>query len=143
MTCKADKLLFILNLDALTYTQSSTKSGAFNDQPDQIAAITGVNGDIMYFCEDGISGGESGDSGSGVHARDATGQGYTILQDEGSGLTGETTGLAFSPDRKLMIVAYQQGRIYKIWREDGRPFGGQMLDIRYHSAPDNIFAFAE
>jgi len=143
MTCKADKLLFILNLDAMTYIQSSTKSGAFNDQPDQIAAITGVNGDIMYFCEDGISGGNSGVSGSGVHARDATGQGYTILQDEGNGLAGETTGLAFSPDRKLMIVAYQQGRIYKIWREDGRPFGGQTLDIRYHSAPDNIFAFAE
>jgi len=139
MTCKVDKLLFILDLDAMTYTQSSTIKGAFNDQPDQIASITGVNGDILYFCEDGIKGGESGRSGSGVHARDATGQGYTILQDESEKIKGETTGLAFSPDRKLMIVAYQhEGRIYKIWREDGRPFGGQMLDIRYHF--DDTFA---
>ena len=67
---------------------SSTVSGAFNGQPDQIHAIVG-HGDLVYFCEDG------GDD-CGVHARDGSGNFYTIL-DAFPYYPSETTGLALSP----------------------------------------------
>lgn len=38
---KAEKCLYALDLDNMAYTASSTKSGAFNRQPDQIKAIVG------------------------------------------------------------------------------------------------------
>jgi len=70
---------------------------------------------------------------AGIHAKDSTGQFYTIAQDEGGFHSGETTGLAFSPDNKHMYVAYQsQGIIYDITRADGRAFGGATLSIQYH-----------
>lgn len=133
---KADRTLFELDLDAGTFTRSSTQSGAFNRQPDQLEIL--VHGDvgsdgideedfICYFCEDG-------GSDCGVHASDATGQYFTIL--DGIGYNTETTGLAFSPDAKYMLVSFQHnpGVIWQIWREDGLPFTGQRLDIKYHEA---------
>lgn len=70
---------------------------------------------------------------AGIHAKDSTGQFYTIAQDEGGFHSGETTGLAFSPDNRHMYVAYQsKGIIYDITRIDGRAFGGATLAIQYH-----------
>ncbi len=49
--------LFILDLDTLTYTKSSTQSGAFEGQPDQIKRIlaTDESSDMLYFCEEASS----------------------------------------------------------------------------------------
>ena len=140
MTCKTNKQFFILDLEAGTYVESHTDgrttdgngndvsvSGPFTGQPDQIRAIIGGNDDgLVYFCED------VGDK-AGIHAKDSTGQYYTIAQDEGGYHSGETTGLAFSPDNKHMYVAFQsKGVIYDIKRTDGRAFGGDTLAIQYH-----------
>ena len=87
---------------------------------------------LLYFCEDG---GEK----NGVHARDASGKFYTLLGGWPAH-PSESTGLAFSPDKKQMYVAFQgdlsghlqPGVLYAIFRLDGRPFGGRTLDIKYH-----------
>ena len=107
---------------------SSTVSGAFDNQPDQIAALVG-HGDLVYFCEDG------GDD-TGVHARDGTGKFYSIL-DGYPAYPSETTGLAFSPDQKRMYFAFQDvgnsvGYVFEVTREDGYKFGGATLYIKYH-----------
>ena len=120
---------------------SSTESGAFNHQPDQIATLVGPDGEsLLYFCEDG-------GADVGVHARDASGQFYTIL-DAYPAYPSETTGLAFSPDRRHLYVALQGGDgrtagghpgahpgvVFDIYRLDGQPFGGRSLDIKYHAS---------
>ncbi len=128
---KSDKWLFILDLDNKTYQRSSTVSGAFEGQPDQIKRILNDDPekDMLYFCEEG----SSGTSRNGIHARDSEGNYYSII-DHGSS-SSETTGLAFSPDNKHMYVSYQgRGVIYDITREDGYPFGAHRLDIKYHSS---------
>jgi secreted PhoX family phosphatase len=134
-TTKASKLLWIIDLDHGTFQRSSVVSGAFNDQPDQVArvlATTTTNGGpvtdgILYFCEDGTS-------QAGIHGRDAQGKFFTILQSQNGYYDGETTGLAFSPDGMFMYVSYQKpGIIFEIKRKDGLPFQGQRLDIKYHS----------
>lgn len=51
--CKARQELFILNLDDRTYVKSSTKSGKFNGQPDQIVRVTDEGHQLLYFTEDG------------------------------------------------------------------------------------------
>lgn len=109
---------------------SSTESGAFNRQPDQIAALVSDQSELVYFCEDG------GDD-TGVHARDDTGKFYSIL-DGYPAYPSETTGLAFSPDRKRMYFAFQDvgddvGYVFEVTREDGYKFGGATLDIKYHA----------
>ncbi len=127
MTTKVDKFLFILDLDNLTYERSSTVSGAFEGQPDQIRGIVGEDStrDMLYFCE------EASNENNGVHARDTDGNFYTVIN--GPGLDSETTGLDFSPDNKRMYVAYQSdGKIFEITRDDGYPFGAHRLDIKYH-----------
>jgi secreted PhoX family phosphatase len=133
MTAKLNKQLFILDLDQKTFVESSTVSGAFTDQPDQVARLVDNDG-ILYFCEDGSS-------GSGVHGRNPAGQYFTILQADNNNvtnggviMTGETTGLALSPDNMFMYVSYQEmGKIIELRRADGLPFNGMRLDIKYHS----------
>jgi hypothetical protein len=74
MTAKKPKKLLALDLERGTWSRSSTESGAFSEQPDQIKFILGENAesDVLYFCEDG---GEN----SGVHGRDSSGMFYNIL----------------------------------------------------------------
>ena len=125
-TTKKYKRLFILDLDAGTYNESLTESGAFNNQPDQITRIIGSGKEsILYFCEDG-------GSDCGVHGRNSEGMYFTIL--ESLDFETETTGLSFSPDNKHMYVSFQSGpgHIFDITREDGLPFDGASLDIKYH-----------
>jgi len=79
---------------------------------------------LLYFCED--SGSENG-----IHARDANGWFYTILESDNN--SRETTGLAFSPDGTHMYFSFQlQGIIFDVWRDDGLPFYGKTLDVHYH-----------
>ena len=51
---KATKKLFTLNLEAMTWTKTSTLSGAFNMEPDQIGRVAG-DAEALYFCEDGTA----------------------------------------------------------------------------------------
>lgn len=121
-TIKNRKKLFILHLDRKTFEEQSTRSGVFDGMPDQVARI--VDDGLLYFCEEG--GVENG-----VHARDTNGRFFTILESDT--FSDETTGLAFSPNGKRMYVSFQHsGKIYDIWREDGLPFDGKTLNVRYH-----------
>jgi hypothetical protein len=133
VTCKDRKQLFILDLDAKTYSVSSTASGAFDGEPDQVARLLGSgSGDgMLYFCEDVKE-------VAGVHARDAKGRYFTILQGKRGVIDGETSGLAFSPGNKYMYVSFQkEGKVFEIRRRDGKPFDGQRLDIKYHNDRTN------
>ncbi|KAI2504381.1 Bacterial protein of unknown function (DUF839) [Fragilaria crotonensis] len=127
---KVDKTLFILNLAAGIFTKESTNQGLFNDQPDQVNRIIGVDPhNVLYFCEDG-------GSYCGIHGRTSAGKYVTIIDnDPNSGLlTGETTGLAFSPDGRRMYVSFQKpGVIFEISRTDGYSFGGDFIDVKYHA----------
>ena len=56
-TTKYWKDLFILDLDTMAYTRSSTTTGAFDGQPDQIKRILAEDDsrDMLYFCEEAAS----------------------------------------------------------------------------------------
>lgn len=95
---KTDRTLFELNLDAGTFVRTSTVSGAFNLEPDQLKAIANDPNGLIYFCEDG---GQACD----IHGRDGDGRYFTIVR--GDGYNTETTGLGFSPDAKYMFVSFQ------------------------------------
>ena len=125
-TSKELKRLTVLNLHTLEYTYHSTRSGAFNHQPDQVARLLSDDSQsILYFCEDG-------GRDPGVHGRDHFGRFFTILYGQFT-INEETTGLAFSPDGYIMYVSFQHsGIIYEVTRVDNRPFQGELLDIKYH-----------
>mmetsp|Transcript_45021 Transcript_45021/g.108889 ORF Transcript_45021/g.108889 Transcript_45021/m.108889 type:complete len:567 (+) Transcript_45021:163-1863(+) len=121
-TSKEKRELFILHLDNKTFEKQSTVAGVFDGMPDQVKRI--VDDGLLYFCEEG-------GIENGVHARDENGWFFTILESDT--FNDESTGLAFSPNGKRMYVAFQHsGMIYDIWREDGLPFHGQTLSVRYH-----------
>mmetsp|Transcript_33454 Transcript_33454/g.80843 ORF Transcript_33454/g.80843 Transcript_33454/m.80843 type:complete len:199 (-) Transcript_33454:71-667(-) len=124
---KTTQRLFIVDLKLETYEVSSTQNGAFNNDPDQLSYITNVDdpNEVVYFCEDG-------GNDCGVHGRDKNANFFSIL--DGPGYNTETTGLAFSPDAKYMFVSFQEpGVIWQIWRDDGYPFSGDVLGIKYHA----------
>ena len=130
--CKTTRWMFILDLDEGTYERTSTRSGLFDGKPDQIRRIVNDDEGLVYFTEEG------GNGGAGVHARDADGRYYTVM--ESPRWRGETAGLAFSPDGTHMYIAYQNigkdiGKLYAIWRRDGLPFQGTHLDVNYHTPP--------
>jgi uncharacterized protein len=119
------KTMFILNLDDRTYTSSSTRSGIFNEQPDQLQQILGTNDEMLYFTEDG------GDN-AGIHGRNKDGRFFTILETPAH--CNETTGLAFSPNGMHLYMADQDaGIVYDVTRDDGLPFQAKTLNIRYHA----------
>ena len=82
---KTSKSLYILDLDNFTYQRSSTVSGAFDGQPDQVKRIIAEDpkSDMLYFCEEASS-------DNGIHARDTEGNFYTIIDSDT--LNSETTG---------------------------------------------------
>ncbi len=119
------RMLYILNLDTHTWTQSSTVSGLFEGEPDQLQRLFENPRNLLYFTEEG-------DKNAGVHARDEEARFYTIL--ESSLYPGESTGLAFSPDARFLFVAYQDvGKLFLVWRLDGGVFGAEHLDVKYHT----------
>jgi DNA-binding beta-propeller fold protein YncE len=122
---KTKKRIFILDLDDNTYTVQSTQHGLFAGGADQIVHITDTDDSLLYFTEDG-------GQFAGVHARDRSGEFYTILEGT-STFSDETTGLSFSPDGKHLYVAYQdEGVLLDVTRIDGLPFDGTTLNVKYH-----------
>mmetsp|Transcript_25296 Transcript_25296/g.50648 ORF Transcript_25296/g.50648 Transcript_25296/m.50648 type:complete len:889 (+) Transcript_25296:36-2702(+) len=120
---KVNKELFELDLAAKTWIVTSTVSGAFDRQPDQIQKVVG-DSEFLYFCEDG-------GAYSDIHGRNRDGEFFTIVRGDGYGT--ETSGLAFSPDNKYMYVAFQgNSNVYAFWRTDGLDFGAVKADIKYH-----------
>lgn len=120
---KSHRRLYELDLSGNAWNSTSTLSGAFNLQPDQLARVISDR-EVLYFCEDG-------GGASDIHGRDLTGQFYTIVN--GTGWSTETTGLAFSPDYMFMYVAFQgPSVIYEIKRDDGLPFSGEVAGTKYH-----------
>jgi hypothetical protein len=121
---KARKEIFTLNLKLGTWYLSSTVSGLFSGQPDQIQRLLGDSRDLLYFTEEG-------NKNAGIHARDKDSRFYTIA--ESPIFEGETTGLSLSPDGKFLYVAYQvPGYLFALFREDGKSFAAEHLDIKYH-----------
>lgn len=119
--------MFILTLDAGTFTSHSTVRGLFDGQSDQIGYIVNDNSDdfILYFTEDG-------GTRAGIHGRNKAGQFFTILESDE--YPDETTGLSFSPDSKHMYIAYQDnGFLFDIERTDGLPFDARTLNVKYHA----------
>lgn len=117
---KKDYNMFILDLDAGTYKQSSTESRDFDGQPDQIVPIVSPGRrnkkqDMWYYTEDG--------SGlAGIHGRDGFGNILTILN--APAYSDETSGLSLSPDGVRMYFAVQdEGILFEVMRTDGRSFG--------------------
>ena len=96
-TSKKDKVLVTVNLRSNTYTSHSTKCGAFDNQPDQLDVVLGVNAEMLLLCEDG-------GKDAGLHGRDLRGNYFTVLyRDENvdsNRESEETTGLGVSPDFK-------------------------------------------
>eukprot|EP00978_Attheya_sp_CCMP212_P030539 scaffold112662_cov42-Attheya_sp.AAC.1 len=127
-TSKKSKTLIMLDLVERTWSIDSTKEGEFSAQPDQIRFIVGDDGDsrILYMAEDGTS-------NAGIFGRTAEGRYFVIVK--GIGYGSETTGVAFSPDKKRMYFAIQSpGYIIELRREDGRSFDDDYLDIQYENA---------
>jgi uncharacterized protein len=90
---KVFKTMFALNLDGGVYTNYTTHQGLFDGQPDQVETILGQNDDMLYFTEEG-------GQYAGIHARNAKGDFFTILEYTDG--VDESTGLAFSPDAKKL-----------------------------------------
>jgi uncharacterized protein len=124
---KTVKYLYMLDLDSNTYVRTSTMYGLFDGTPDQMQKLVNGIDDIVYFNEDqGVD--------AGIHGRNAEGQFFTILEAPGWG--PETTGLAWDPSGKHMYVALQEdGVLFDITRDDGQPFQGMTLGVRYHNEP--------
>ena len=121
---KVRKAIFTLDLQLGTWFVSSTVSGLFDGQPDQIQRLLGDSRDLLYFTEEG-------GRDAGIHARDKDSRFYTIM--ESPLYPGETTGLALSPDGKFMYVAYQSvGLLFTLFRKDGQSFEAEHLDVKYH-----------
>jgi hypothetical protein len=124
LVSKSIRQLFILDLDAHTYTTSTTQQGVFDGGPDQVKRIVGGEDDILYFTEEG-------GRYPGVHGRNNEGRFFTILEGD---YNDESTGLSFSPNGKFMYVAFQErGLLFEISREDGLPFNGRSLNVKYHN----------
>lgn len=126
---KKQRELFILELDEGTWTKSSTSSGVFDGQPDQVNYMLEYNKrrklsaferpPMLIFTEEG-------GKNAGIHARDQLGNYLTIVESLGG--VAETTGLTFSPDYRHMYFAFQEeGLVYDVWREDGYPFDANVL----------------
>jgi len=129
---KIRRELFVLDLDGNTYQSSTTKSGSFEAQPDQIAHIVGddPNGNsYVYFLEDG-------GKEPGVFARSLEeNKAFTIIEKIKDKFDGdEATGLAFCDNFTRMIFAFQErGIIYEVTRDDGLPFYGATANVKYHN----------
>lgn len=98
---KVLRRLVILDLAQKRYTYSSTESGAFNEQPDQISRLIADDESVLYFCEDG-------GATSGVHGRSTRGTYFTIIEGRTDFKEDETTGLAWSTTGMHMFVTYQR-----------------------------------
>jgi uncharacterized protein len=118
---KVPKLLYTLDLDALTYTVISTKTstlpggGIFGDQPDHLLATT--SGTLILS--------EDGGSTPGLFAYDGS---KFLSYFESNYNNDEIVGIAFSPDNKFMYAVVQDaGLVFQISRDDGQSFEGRRI----------------
>ena len=128
---KLYKTLYILDLTKKTYDIEFTNEGAllndtgFANSPDHVV----TRGDLVFMTEDG-------GLSPGLFARNVTsGDYYTILEawDENVYNDDEACGLAFSPDRRRLYLAFQEaGKLFEITRDDGKPFYGRELLLKSH-----------
>lgn len=126
---KKQKEIFYLDLDAGTYTKSTTVhkglpgGGDFGAGPDQLLLFA----DVLYFTEDG---GKS----PGIYAHDGS-RFYTLVEGFSEEFfTDETTGFAFSPDgTKLYFCIQEIGYLFQLERKDGLPFdySRRLLGLRF------------
>lgn len=127
--------LFTLDLEEGTYKNESTAQGLFQGSPDQIVRLLeeeeeNQNQDkdkdeesYLFFTEEG------GNKQAGIFVRDSSGHYVPIVKT----FTKESTGLAFSPDRRFMYFGeYEEGRIIEVSRIDGKPFNGKSMNLRHH-----------
>ena len=98
----------------------------FHGRPAQIGFISKDPGGLLYFTADEVS-------KCGVHACQQDRTYLTIFESNETYYSSKTTGLAFSPDKKHMyVLAYQsQGHVWEVTQDDGLPFGGTSVDIKY------------
>ena len=122
---KKSNAIITLDLDGDSYQIRSTRSGIFDGSPDQLTRlIEDDEQSLLYYTEEG-------GVDAGVHARDAEGNYFSIL--ESPVYDDETTGLAFSPNYLHLYVAYQKnGILLDVFRDDGLPFNAKTLDVKYH-----------
>lgn len=128
---KVYKSMYILDLQAGTYTNVTTENGAFDGQPDQIVRILEdtpkgfAQEQYIFFAEDG-------GKWPGIFARNKNGDFYTILETVNYP-KDEPTGMSFSPNGKHLYFALQDiGLFYDITREDGLGFQGKPVNVNYH-----------
>lgn len=137
LVSKKIKRLLILDLDRMTFTYEQTNrggllqnGGAFYEDPDQVISLSGK---YVYFTEDG-------GSTPGVYSREiSSGDYYTIFEaDDPNRFNGdETSGIAFSPDGKILYSCFQRaGIFFQVTRKDGQPFEGTALSLRFHQMQD-------
>jgi len=123
----SNKMLFVLDLKRNTYESSKTNAGVFEGQPSQIKRLLqsyDENG-LLYFCEDGVA-------DVGLHGRNGNGDFFTIL-DAPHWRGSEASSLALSPNKKHMYIAFSDaGILYEVTRDDGFPFEGGVVEIKYH-----------
>jgi len=116
---KTQKELFRLDLQDMTYTVETTRApdleggGSFGSGPDHLLVDSAG---YLFFTEDG-------GSTPGVFAYDGS-EYLALLEADSERYNGdETTGIAFSPDRKFLFVCIQEyGVLFQVSREDGLPF---------------------
>ena len=127
---KLQREIFMLNLDAGTYTVDTTQRGLltgggnFKGQPDQLIQV----GEMLYFTEDG-------GSSPGIFASDGI-EYFTVFSAiDKKFANDETSGLAFSPDGTKMYVCIQEnGYFFEITRDDGLAFPGHKVsNLRFSS----------
>jgi uncharacterized protein len=123
---KVDKLLFLLDLQKLTYTVVSTETttlpggGSLDAQPDHVIsyyhATQSTNGNLLLLTEDG-------GPTPGLFAYDGT-EYLSVFESLPSYHNNdEVTGIAFSPDGRYMYACLQDaGYLFQISRLDSQPF---------------------
>jgi hypothetical protein len=128
---KEHKKMYILNLRTRRYASQPINVSDLNGQPDQVVRVYRDDYDLLFFTEDG------GDR-PGIYARRSgrnPAEVLTILESSVYvNADQETTGLAFSPDRRRMYFAIQDaGLVYEVKRIDGLPFDGRSLNVQYNN----------
>jgi uncharacterized protein len=124
---KVPKLMYVLNLRSGRYETHPTNIGDFDGQPDQLVRMFRDDDQLLFFTEDG------GDR-PGIYARRKSSPDVIPIAESSIfvNMDQETTGLAFSPDRRHLYFAIQDaGIFYDVTRLDGLPFDARSLNVQY------------
>jgi uncharacterized protein len=128
---KVHKAMYVLNLRNGRYQKQSTNIGDFNGQPDQVVRVFRDDDQLLFFTEDG------GDR-PGIYARRKSSRDFIPIAESSVYVNAdqESTGIAFSPDRRHLYFAIQDaGIFYDVTRLDGLPFNARSLNVQYRRKP--------